>query len=118
MKLAEKGNNLNVDMTNEDATASKASESKHGQSLYSAMHDMDPRPVFLWGQAVGKNLCKLTFSYDMDLRPVFLWVKAVLKNLSNLTFSHNMDPRPVFPWGQTTRPKIYHPKYTNWDFIN
>ena len=61
MELAEKGNNLNVDMTNEDATASKASESKHGQSLYSAIHDMDPRPVFLWGQAVGKNLCKLTF---------------------------------------------------------
>ena len=58
MELAEKGNNLNVDMTNEDATASKASESKREQSMYSAIHDMDPRPVFLWGQAVGKNLCK------------------------------------------------------------
>ena len=81
MELAEKGNNLNVDMTNEDATASKASESKHGQSLYSAMHDMDPRPVFLWGQAVGKNLCKLIFSHDMD-------------------------PRHAFLWGQTTRPKM------------
>ena len=65
MELAEKGNNLNVDMTNEDATASKASESKGEQSVYSAIHDMDPRPVFLWGQAVGKNLCKLTWTPDL-----------------------------------------------------
>ena len=60
MELAEKGNNLNIDMTNEDATAAKDSESKQEQGLYSALHDMDVRPMFLWGQAVGKNRCKLS----------------------------------------------------------
>ena len=76
MELTEKGNNLNVNMTNEDATASKASESKHGQSLYSAIHDMDPRPVFLWGQAVGKNLCKLTWTPDLCSSGARLWERT------------------------------------------
>ena len=74
-ELAEKGNNLNVNMMNEDITASKASECKHEQSLYSDMHDMDLRPVFLWRQAVGKNFCNLIFSHDMDTRPVCLQVR-------------------------------------------
>ena len=57
MDLAEKGTNLNIDMTSE-TIAAKNKDSKDEEDLYSTFRDLDPRPVFLWGQAVTKDPCK------------------------------------------------------------
>ena len=57
MALAEKGNNLNIDMTHANA-AEKSEDSKDEEDLYSAFRDLQPRPVFCWGLAVTKDPCK------------------------------------------------------------
>ena len=67
MALAEKGNSLNLDMSSQDATSAKKSESKGEENMYDAFRDMEPRPAFLWGHAVGKNLGQLDFSLSSKL---------------------------------------------------
>ena len=57
MDLAEKGTNLNIDMTSE-TIAAKNEDTKDEEDMYSTFRDLDPRPVFLWGQAVTKDPCK------------------------------------------------------------
>ena len=61
MELAEKGNNLNVDMSEQDAMATtEDSKDSSGAGVYSDWKEdlSADRPVFLWGKAVGKKLCE------------------------------------------------------------
>ena len=59
MALAEKGTNLNIDMTTQ-SVAPKTENSKDEEDMYSTFRELDPRPAFLWGQAVTKDPCKYT----------------------------------------------------------
>ena len=59
MALAEKGTNLNIDMTTQ-SVAPKTEDSKDEEDMYSTFRELDPRPAFLWGQAVTKDPCKYT----------------------------------------------------------
>ena len=63
MELAEKGNNLNIDISEQNAMAT-TEDSKVGTSggVYSDWGEdfSTDRPVFLWGKAVGKTLCEYT----------------------------------------------------------
>ena len=62
MSLAEKGDNLNVDITFNDITqeGKEKSEQKEDNDVYGKMmKDLMPRPVFLWGKAVQSSLGKL-----------------------------------------------------------
>ena len=73
MELAEKGTNLNIDLTSEN-TVAKTEDSKDEEDMYSAFRDLDPRPAFLWGQAVTKDPCKYTGTahsetWTQDLSP-------------------------------------------------
>ena len=64
MALAEKGNNLNLDITFKDITEegkeNSGQKEKNDDDIYGkVMKDMIPRPVFLWGKAVQSSLGKL-----------------------------------------------------------
>ena len=55
MALAEKGDNLKLDVTMKDVGAEGESKDEGGD-MYSKLEDFIPRPVMLWGKAVGGNL--------------------------------------------------------------
>ena len=65
MDLAEKGDSLKLDITMKDVGAEgesnvdKKEDSK--DDVYAMMEDMMPRPVFLWGKAVGGKLSEWHF---------------------------------------------------------
>ena len=57
MDLAEKGSNLNMDLTMVDVLA-KTSDSKSNTTddLYGFFSDnVPPQPIFLWGKCVGQS---------------------------------------------------------------
>ena len=60
MTLAERGNNLNLDITFKDITEEgkeNSGQKEKSDDVYGkAMKDMMPRPVFLWGKAVQNSL--------------------------------------------------------------
>ena len=62
MDLAEKGDNLNLD-ENDEGAAEKTEHVKESSAgdVYSdwSNRERSRRPLFNWGKAVGKNLCKL-----------------------------------------------------------
>ena len=61
MELAEKGNNLNLDISEQEAMATtEDSKDNTGGDIYSDWGEAysTDRPVFLWGKAVGKTLCE------------------------------------------------------------
>ena len=58
MTLAEKGDNLKLDVTMKDVTAERESKDEPGD-MYSKISDFIPRPVMLWGKAAGGKLGKL-----------------------------------------------------------
>ena len=60
MELAEKGDNLNIDETEEYVAENPEHMKKSSAGdLYSDWNESPSlRPIFIWGKAVGKNLCK------------------------------------------------------------
>ena len=60
MELAEKGNNLNLDISDQEAMATTEDSKDTGSDIYSDWGEISTteRPVFLWGKAVGKTLCE------------------------------------------------------------
>ena len=58
MALAEKGDNLKLDVTMKDVAAEGESKDEGGD-MYSKISDFIPRPVMLWGKAAGEKLGKL-----------------------------------------------------------
>ena len=61
MELAEKGNNLNLDISEQEAmVTTEDSKDNTGGDIYSDWGEITStdRPVFLWGKAVGKTLCE------------------------------------------------------------
>ena len=75
MALAEKGDNLKLDVTMKDVGAEGESKDE-GADMYSKLEDFIPRPVMLWGKAVGGNLGTLA------LFCMFQSFKKVQKNSS------------------------------------
>ena len=68
MTLAERGNNLNLDITFKDLTEegkeNSGQKEKTDDDIYGkVMKDMMPRPVFLWGKAVQNSLGMLRQLY-------------------------------------------------------
>lgn len=62
MDLAEKGDNLNLDMTSQMVTG-KTRDSKDGD-LYQSAANLQPRPVFLWGQGFQRDLCMYLLAFS------------------------------------------------------
>ena len=60
MELAEKGSNLNLDITFKDISdegKEKSCQKEKNDDVYGKMmKDMTPRPAFLWGKAVQSSL--------------------------------------------------------------
>ena len=54
MDLAEKGDNLNLNMTSQMVT--KKTEDSKEEDLYQSAARLQPRPVFLWGQGFQRDL--------------------------------------------------------------
>ena len=70
MDLAEKGDNLNLDMTSE-MVAKKTEDSKEGD-LYQSVANLQPRPVFLWGQGFQRDLCTYWLLVPMSLSTIYI----------------------------------------------
>ena len=58
MALAEKGDNLNLDVSTHVAAARKPEEKKSEKDPYSLLSEMKLRPLYLWGHAAGRDLCE------------------------------------------------------------
>ena len=62
MDLAEKGNSLNLDMTEAEITSKADPESDDTSDvmdeIYGKYAKLSPRPTFLWGKAVASDTCK------------------------------------------------------------
>ena len=58
MTLAEKGDNLNLDVSTHIAAARKPEEKKSDKDPYSLLSEMKPRPLYLWGHAAGREICE------------------------------------------------------------
>ena len=57
ISLAEKGDNLNLDLTEYDVIQATSESKATSGDMYAA--DMAiARPIFTWGKAVGKQLCE------------------------------------------------------------
>ena len=67
MDLAEKGDSLKLDITIKDVGAEGESSVDKKEDtkddVYAMMSDMIPRPVFLWGKAVGLKLSEFRFQF-------------------------------------------------------
>ena len=65
MDLAEKGNNLNLDITFKDVSKEgkeNSSQKEKNDDIYGKMvMKMTPRPAFLWGKAVQSSLGKAKY---------------------------------------------------------
>ena len=76
MELAEKGDSLKLDITMKDIGAegesSGGKKEDNKDDVYAMMEDMIPRPVFLWGKAVGGKLSGLHFSFASDNKKILL----------------------------------------------
>ena len=57
MELAEKGNNLNLDIAS-GQILNKTEDSKNEDDIYAALRNQEPRPIFLWGLGAGKYISK------------------------------------------------------------
>ena len=67
MSLAERGSHLPLDLTSADITIKsddnlepepESNPPDDDDNVYAAFAKLPPRPVFLWGKAVNKNLSK------------------------------------------------------------
>ena len=60
MDLAEKGNNLTLDQSEQEVMmATEDTKQSTGGDVYSDWgEEATDRPVFIWGKAVGKKLCE------------------------------------------------------------
>ena len=68
MALAEKGSNRSLDITFADVTEegqTNVDKKEDSKDIYGKFKDMTPRPVFLWGKAVGHKLCKYDFPIQL-----------------------------------------------------
>ena len=72
MDLAEKGNSLNLDMTEAEITSKADPESEDSSDvmdeIYGKYAKLSPRPTFLWGKAVAADTCKHCYwcMYDCE----------------------------------------------------
>ena len=61
MSLAEKGDNLVIDVSTKDIFAegdSDVDKKDDDNEFFHKMENFLARPVFLWGKAAGRKLCK------------------------------------------------------------
>ena len=68
MELAEKGSNRSLDITFADVVdegQTNVDKKEESEDIYGKFKDMTPRPVFLWGKAVGHKMCKYDCSTQL-----------------------------------------------------
>ena len=94
MALAEKGDNLKLDVTMKDVAAEGESKDEGGD-MYSKISDFIPRPVMLWGKAAGGKLGKLA------LFCAHMWFKKEARTIGSIAVLVQ-GPRKVKSFGKVT----------------
>ena len=72
MDLAERGSNLNLDITTENIMQ-KTADAKDDDDLYGSATKLAPRPLFLWGHGFQKDLCKIAISTRISYNVYEMW---------------------------------------------